>query len=122
MPAAMGRTVKLDPGPCIHIPYGWDCAVCHDDPPGDLCPRCGRTRPDGRYPWASEGSEEKRAAIAWELTGMLGIEICPLGDGWVLDAEQVAAWWEGLGPRTRAAIADAYRESARALAPERHPH
>jgi hypothetical protein len=58
-------------------------------------------------------TEVERAAIAWELTGMLGIDVQPLGDGWVLDAEQVAAWWNGLEPRARAIIVGGYRLSAR---------
>jgi hypothetical protein len=56
-------------------------------------------------------TEVERAAIAWELTGMLGITIQAVGDGWALDREGIADWWRHSEPSARAQIVRSYRRS-----------
>ncbi len=56
-------------------------------------------------------TEVDRGAIAWELTGMLGINIRPSADGWALDGDQTITWWNGLESWKRAAIIDGYRRA-----------
>ncbi len=65
---------------------------------------------DTRMP-AEVLAEVERAAIAWELTGMLGITIQAVGDGWALDREGIANWWRHLEPSARAQIVCSYRRS-----------